>query len=51
MARKKTRKPPKPRDPFWRLRRLLGQRRRPAKGEYRRDESRKAEREARDDAT
>ncbi len=46
MVSKKQRKPAKPRDPFWRLRRLLGARKRPSKKDYRRAEQRRMEREA-----
>lgn len=49
MVSKKQRAPAKPRDPFWRLRRLLGARKRPSKKDYRRDEQRRMEREARDE--
>ncbi len=38
---------PKPRDPSWRLRHALGQKRQESAKAYRRDESRRAEREAR----
>jgi len=46
---KKVKRRPKqltPRDPFWRLRRLLGARRKDSAKAYRRADARKAEREA-----
>ncbi len=49
MVSKKQRKPAKPRDPFWRLRRIFGERKRPGKTNYRRTEQRKMEREAGDE--
>jgi len=39
-------RPAKPRDPFWRLRRLFGEQRKESAKAYRRAERRKAEREA-----
>ncbi|HVO14280.1 MAG TPA: hypothetical protein VMV26_03660 [Alphaproteobacteria bacterium] len=46
MVRKiKTRKQPaKPRDPYWRLRRVFGEKKRPSRKGYRRAETRRAER-------
>jgi hypothetical protein len=43
---KKPRKSPRPRDPFWRLRRLFGAKRKESAKAYRRRDRRKAEREA-----
>ena len=43
----KRRAPPRPRDPFWRLRRILGVRRVGNPKAYDRGEAREAEREAR----
>jgi hypothetical protein len=44
--RKRKRKLPKPRDPFWRLRRILGVKRAKSRKAYDRAESKSAEREA-----
>ncbi len=49
MRKKKPPRPAKPRDPFWRLRRLLGARREPGRKDYRRAEQRRIEREAKDE--
>ena len=49
MRKKKQPRPAKPRDPFWRVRRLLGARRVPGKNDYRRAEQRRIEREAKDE--
>ncbi len=49
MRKKKLPRPAKPRDPFWRVRRLLGARRIPGIKDYRRAEQRRIEREAKDE--
>ena len=48
MSKKVERRPKRatPRDPFWRLRRLLGARRKDSAKAYRRADARKAERQA-----
>lgn len=45
--KRRKRKMPKVRDPFWRLRRLFGQRKKDSAKGYKRTESRKAEQDAR----
>ncbi len=49
MRKKKPPRPAKPRNPFWRVRRLLGARRLPGKNDYHRAEQRRIEREAKDE--
>ena len=44
--KKRKRKLPKPRDPFWRLRRALGEKRAKSRKAYDRAKTRRAEREA-----
>lgn len=45
----KQNRPARPRNPFWRIRRLLGARKRPAKTDYRRAEQKQIERDAKDE--
>ncbi len=46
MGKKDKAKAPRSRDPFWRLRRVFGEKRRESAKSYRRAESRKTEQEA-----
>jgi len=45
-VKKPKRKLPKPRDPFWRLRRMLGEKRAKSRKAYDRAKSKRAERDA-----